>query len=110
MELKKIEKKEVHFMWDSFAGHYMRISAKEWYVKGRVTGDYYLESLISAKKLEDSFQNKEKDPTTGEREEWYVVPPYGNEGWHVLNERGELVATFETKEECIKAVNAVNRK
>jgi hypothetical protein len=40
---------------------------------------------------------------------WYAVPPYKkNDGWRVLNECGELIAVFETKEECIEAVNAVN--
>jgi hypothetical protein len=41
---------------------------------------------------------------------WYAVSPYKkNEGWRALNECGELIAVFETKEECIEAVNAVNQ-
>ncbi len=40
---------------------------------------------------------------------WYAVPPYKNEGWRIINECAELIAVFETKEECIEAVNAVNQ-
>ena len=41
---------------------------------------------------------------------WYAVPPYGKkESWRIVNECGELVATFEDKDECIEAVNAVNQ-
>lgn len=40
---------------------------------------------------------------------WYPVPPYKkNENWMILNECGELIATFEEKNECIEAANAVN--
>jgi hypothetical protein len=42
--------------------------------------------------------------------EWYPVPPYHNEGWRAFNEDGELIATFELKEDCIKACEAVNEK
>lgn len=44
------------------------------------------------------------------RDKWYAVPPYKNEGWKVLNESGELVATFEDKEDCIKAVELFNQQ
>ena len=40
---------------------------------------------------------------------WFVIPPYKNEGWQIVNEIGEHVATFETKEDCLKAVNCVNQ-
>ncbi len=41
---------------------------------------------------------------------WYPVPPYRSEGWKVLNEKGELVATFETKNDCVRACEAVNKR
>jgi len=40
---------------------------------------------------------------------WYPKPPYNNEGWQILNEQGELVATFENKEDCLKTVEAINQ-
>ena len=40
---------------------------------------------------------------------WFPIPPYNaNETWKIVNERCELIATFETKEECITAAEAVN--
>lgn len=44
--------------------------------------------------------------------EWYAIPPYevSNESWKIVNEKGELVATFETKEDCIFAVKLFNEK
>lgn len=42
--------------------------------------------------------------------EWYAIPPYKNEGWRIFNEKGELIATFETKEDCIFAVKLFNEK
>ena len=70
MELKKIEKKEVHFIWDSFSGHYMRISAEEWYEKRW----NYLILPFKLKELEDAFQEKQEaldndDPNTHARAE-----------------------------------------
>ncbi len=41
--------------------------------------------------------------------EWYAVPPYNQgDSWKILNEFGELVAIFELKSDCLKAVEAVN--
>ena len=40
--------------------------------------------------------------------EWYAIPPYTNEGWRIFNEKGELVAIFETKEDCLLAVKLFN--
>lgn len=43
--------------------------------------------------------------------EWYAVPPYKvSENWKILNERGEIVAWFENKEDCIFAVKLFNEK
>ena len=43
--------------------------------------------------------------------EWYAVPPYKiSENWKILNERGEIVAWFETREDCILAVKLFNEK
>lgn len=39
---------------------------------------------------------------------WYALPPYKNEGWKILNEKGELVATFEDKTECENVVDLYN--
>ncbi|MFW5753509.1 MAG: hypothetical protein ACOCV9_01790 [Marinilabiliaceae bacterium] len=39
---------------------------------------------------------------------WYPVPPYKNEGWIIVNEDGELIATFEEKDDCIRAVELNN--
>ena len=44
-----------------------------------------------------------------ENKKWYPVPPYTNEGWKIYNELGELVATFEQKEECEKVCRLWNR-
>lgn len=44
------------------------------------------------------------------KNEWYAVPPYRNGGWTIVNENGELVATFENKEECLKVVELFNNK
>ncbi len=52
------------------------------------------------------IQLKEAKP----KQEWFAVPPYGNEGWQILNSKGELVATFEEKEECLKTVELYNKK
>lgn len=42
---------------------------------------------------------------------WYAVPPYkGGENWKVLNDKGEIVAWFETQEDCEKAVMCYNEK
>jgi hypothetical protein len=41
-------------------------------------------------------------------DKWYPVPPYSDNTWRACNEKGELIATFETKEDCIKACEAVN--
>lgn len=41
--------------------------------------------------------------------EWYAVPPYKNEGWKIFNEKGELVATFENKDECLLVVKTMNQ-
>jgi len=43
-------------------------------------------------------------------EKWYAVPPYRNEGWTIANEKGELVATFECKDECEKVVELFNNQ
>ena len=40
--------------------------------------------------------------------EWYAIPPCANEGWCIFNEKGELVATFEMKEDCLFAVKLFN--
>lgn len=41
--------------------------------------------------------------------EWYAIPPYmKGENWKIVNQFGELVATFELKSDCLKAVEAVN--
>lgn len=42
---------------------------------------------------------------------WYAVPPYNlqKESWTILNEDGELVATFERQEDCERAVEVYNR-
>lgn len=41
--------------------------------------------------------------------EWYAIPPYRKgENWKIVNENGEVVAWFELKKDCLKAVEAVN--
>ena len=42
---------------------------------------------------------------------WYAVPPYNlqKESWTILNEDGELLATFERQEDCEKAVEVYNQ-
>lgn len=44
--------------------------------------------------------------------EWYAIPPYevSNESWRIFNEKGELIATFETKEDCLLTVKLFNKK
>ena len=42
--------------------------------------------------------------------QWYPIPPYKNEGWKIINEDGEHVATFEIKEDCILACDLYNRE
>ena len=42
--------------------------------------------------------------------EWYAIPPYKNEGWRIFNEKGESLATFERKEDCLLAVKLFNEK
>lgn len=41
-------------------------------------------------------------------ERWYPVPPYRNEGWKLLDDRGELVAVFECREHCEVAAELFN--
>lgn len=43
-----------------------------------------------------------------ENVKWYAVPPYKNEGWKIYNNEGELVATFELREECEMIVDLFN--
>ena len=41
---------------------------------------------------------------------WYAVPPYKiGENWKILNDKGEIVAWFEDREDCEKAVEVYNR-
>ena len=44
--------------------------------------------------------------------EWYAIPPYEvrKESWKIVNEKGELVGIFETKEDCLLAVKLFNEK
>jgi len=42
------------------------------------------------------------------KQKWYAVPPYKGEGWKVLNNNGEYVATFEEGDECEKVVELYN--
>ena len=51
-----------------------------------------------------------KTKTMKNQAEWYAISPYKNEGWRIFNEKGELIATFETKEDCILAVKLFNEK
>ena len=44
------------------------------------------------------------------KQEWFAVPPYKNEGWQILNSKGEFVAAFEAKEECLKTVERYNNE
>ena len=44
------------------------------------------------------------------KQEWFAVPPYKNEGWQILNSKGELVATFEEKEDCLAVVELYNNE
>ena len=45
-----------------------------------------------------------------ENDKWYAVPPYRDEGWTIVNEKGELVAPFERREECEKVVELFNNQ
>lgn len=46
---------------------------------------------------------------TQKKVEWYAIPPYmKGENWKIVNQFGELVAIFELKSDCLKAVEAVN--
>lgn len=41
---------------------------------------------------------------------WYAIPAFHKtECWRICNEAGELVAKFETKEECILTVQLHNK-
>ena len=51
-----------------------------------------------------------KIETMKNQAEWYAIPPYKNEGWRIFNEKGESLATFETKEDCLLAVKLFNEK
>jgi hypothetical protein len=51
------------------------------------------------------YSTLDKDDT------WYPVPPYGKgECWTACNDKGEAIAHFEYKEDCIKACEAVNNE
>ena len=42
---------------------------------------------------------------------WFAVPPYEDfKQWIIVNDKGELVATFESKDECILAAESVNKR
>ena len=41
---------------------------------------------------------------------WYTSPPYNGEGWQIVNEKGELVATFEDQKECEIVVELYNQR
>lgn len=41
--------------------------------------------------------------------EWYAVPPYKeSENWSILNEKGEFVATFVYKKDCLDVIKLVS--
>lgn len=42
------------------------------------------------------------------KQKWFPVPPYHKGSWIIVNEKGEQVATFEDKDECIIAAEAYN--
>ena len=42
--------------------------------------------------------------------EWFVIPPYGNEGWRIFNKAGEYVASFEIEGEAKETVKLHNEK
>ncbi len=50
------------------------------------------------------------------KEKWYAIPPYTTNGtpsgvnWEIHNEKGELVASFEDREECEKIVELFNNQ
>lgn len=70
----------------------------------------------SSERHYNTFQNtidlvKNMISTTVEKLEWYAVPPYKkNESWIIVNEKGELVATFETKEDCLATIKLIKNK
>jgi len=71
----------------------------------RLISQSFMESLYT-KIMENSIHR-----TDISRSYWYAVPPFNalKEQWTIVNECAELVATFEDKDECIEAVNAVNQ-
>lgn len=41
---------------------------------------------------------------------WYAIPPYKKgENWTILNEQGELIATFERREDCVMTAEVMSR-
>lgn len=58
---------------------------------------------VFRRKLIDLYETKPK-------QEWYAIPPYRNEGWQILNSKGEFVATFEEKEECLAVIELYNNE
>lgn len=43
-----------------------------------------------------------------DKKRWYPIPPYNGGTWEILNEAGELVARFESREDCEKAAELYN--
>jgi len=41
--------------------------------------------------------------------EWYAIPPYKDgEKWSILNEKGEFVASFTFKAQCLDVIKLVS--
>ena len=103
MEINKIEKQEVHFIWDSFSGHYMRISAEKWYEKRW----NYLISPFKIKDLEDAFQEKQEaldndDPNTHTRAETTDLQHANYESIKKLKERLNSVEADYARADCVQ--------
>jgi len=65
----------------------------------RIIADWLHYALWLEEKIFDSSYTNDR---------WYPVPPYKDEGWRVMNEQGELVATFESKQDCMRCVKEIN--
>lgn len=94
-------------------------TARQWYLNGfqdAETTDTQPVSLDQTMKDASTFfeilwdGKKDEYGSPESKAEWYAVPPYSKTGmWQIYNDKGEYVASFETKEDCLKTVNAVTK-
>lgn len=78
-------------------------------INKRTIQDVFQKVMENGKFIREEFLEKKEIEYQRKQNVWYITPPYKGIEWTIVNENGELVATFQNKEDCIKAVQAINK-